>query len=207
MSDCAPWVNDVTGRIRVSPSGYFATEYGEMTYSTIDDTVYRYIGVGYDTTFLNEAYALIVAQPTQVFATPADYFGQITIGNGSYEMIFHQSEGFCDVAGRVTFGTTSTIDGLVAITFPFSFLGVPSVAASSMITSSWGYYSDFSAVAYYPLVLNFDNPTASVFWLRNVSGAGSATATAVLVGSPVAIGAGDTITFGFRFPIAEPRTA
>jgi hypothetical protein len=61
---------------------------------------------------------IIVIEPRQTWASP--FAGGLTVGNGTWTGEYHRSDGWIDIRGRFTFGSTSAVTGSITFTLPIN---------------------------------------------------------------------------------------
>jgi hypothetical protein len=61
---------------------------------------------------------IILAEPQQTWANPIT--AGLTVGNGTWTGEYHRSDGWIDIRGRFTFGSTSAVTGSITFTLPIA---------------------------------------------------------------------------------------
>jgi hypothetical protein len=61
---------------------------------------------------------IIVIEPRQTWASP--FATGLTAGNGTWTGEYHRSDGWIDIRGRFTFGSTSAVTGSITFTMPIA---------------------------------------------------------------------------------------
>lgn len=87
------------------PSGANLYE-GQIITETDTDRILYYDGTGW----------IILMEPRQTWASP--FAGGLTVGNGTWTGEYHRSDGWIDLRGRFTFGTTSSVTGSISFNLP-----------------------------------------------------------------------------------------
>lgn len=79
---------------------------GVLITETDTDRILYYDGTGW----------IIMAEPRQTWASP--FAAGLTVGNGTWTGEYHRSDGWIDLRGRFTFGTTSAVTGSISFNLP-----------------------------------------------------------------------------------------
>ena len=89
------------------PSGGNLYE-GHIITETDTNRILYYDGTGW----------IIMMEPSQTWASP--FAGGLTVGNGAWTGEYHRSDGWIDIRGRFTFGSTSAVTGSITFTMPIA---------------------------------------------------------------------------------------
>lgn len=200
MAICTSYVEPGQGRIAAvtsgtRPTGVFVWE-GRWIWETDTDRTLVYDGVGW----------IIVNEPAQAY-TPL--FTNLTLGNGSLIANYKREDGFCDIEFSLTFGSTTTVAGLIGISTPTSAgVAIANAAMSSVsagIISMQGYIRDVSPGVSYTITGIPGTTTRVDLFSFNAASVASAATLDTGAASPVATAwaTGDTIIFGMRYRMAS----
>lgn len=161
---------------------------GRLIYET--DTDRLLLGTGSGSNWI------VKAEPSQTWAP--SFSSGVTVGNGAWSgAITHRSDGWVDLEGVFTLGSTSAISGDILLTLPYT-------AASKGYGSRFrGAFYDTSGGSTVPIIGAFTNATTSV-WLRSSLASGTPTvATAASATVPFTWATGDSIEVVARYPMAN----
>ena len=78
---------------------------------------------------------VIMAEPAQSY-TPTLTNG--TLGNGTLSFSYHRSDGWCDVYGTFTLGTTSAVSGLLGFSLPVAATSTASAVEGTILIQDTG---------------------------------------------------------------------
>jgi hypothetical protein len=191
MPICSPFVDTNVGKITVHTSGTRPTgadRYeGKWIYESDTDRTLFYTGAAW----------VIMNEPPNAY-TPT--WTNLTVGNGTNDFTYRRSDGFIEIEGTFTFGTTSTITGQVGMSTPGG--GADMFSTSASLVAAQGWYFDTSASARYPLFIIPATTTRFDIFSLNAAAAAAANVLATSATSPVAFGTGDFISVGVRYRMA-----
>lgn len=139
---------------------------------------------------------IIMAEPSQSY-TPT--LTNLTLGNGTLAFTYHRSDGWCDVVGRFTYGSTSAVSGVPGFSLPVTASGTSSVAITgATLLNDSGTGSNIGALAF--------GTTGRV----DVYATGASGTYVNLVAPsstvPHTWATGDSIDLGFRYRMANRYT-
>lgn len=104
---------------------------GVIITETDTDRVLYYDGTGF----------ICLMEPRQTWASP--FAGGLTVGNGTWTGEYHRSDGWIDVRGRFTFGSTSAVTGSISFNLPIAPYDttVSGLCRASFYQNSTGQYN------------------------------------------------------------------
>lgn len=133
---------------------------------------------------------VIMDEPAQTW-TPTFASG-VTVGNGAWSLsTYHRSDGYVDLAGVFTLGSTSAVTGPIAVNLPIAALGLQA-------GDVWAELGDASAASYGPGIPNLGATTNFTLAALAAGGSyGTYAATSAVV--PFAWAVGDLIKVGGHY--------
>ena len=133
-------------------------------------------------------------QALGVFTSYTPTWTNVTIGNATVDVSFWQANKFVYVRGRVTYGSTTSISGVITMSLPVTARNV------SYPVIGQAHFDDAGTAAFYGAVMQASTTTA-VFWAFNAAGTYvRETVTSSTV--PMTWTTGDILSFVFTYEAA-----